>query len=138
TAHSGASKVFVSSNGLNYYGMYTEYAIIDNRQPVYSTTMVVGVKNPEYGEGETLFTAYDSCGIPCRPVCQTSINGQRNYKGCSGAFRISTSFPQMYSITYGDALDSTLMTYSNVAHADYSVPALTFVCDNSNVWPWDH
>ncbi|XP_034313327.1 tyrosinase-like protein 1 [Magallana gigas] len=139
TAHSGASKVFVTSNGLNYYGMYTEYAIIDNRQPVYTNTMTVGVKNPEYGTGETLFTAYDSCGRPCRPLCLTFVNGQRNNKGCSGAFRISTSSPQMYSITYGDALNSTLMTYSQIdTHADFSAPALTFLCDNSNTWPWDY
>lgn len=70
---SGASKVYVVSNGLDYFGTYKEFAIIDERQPISETTAAVGIKNPDYGTGNVLFSAYDSCGRPCRPLCLTSI-----------------------------------------------------------------
>lgn len=139
TTHSGASKVFVASNGLDYYGTYQEFAIIDNRQPVYSTTTAIGIKNPEYGEGKVLFTAHDSCGRPCRPLCLTSVGGHRKYKGCSGSFKITTSSPQMYSLTYKDALTDNLEILNVIeSPADSSVPQIAFVCDNVNRWPWEY
>ena len=135
---SGASKVFVASSGLNYYGTYQEFAIIDDRQPVYSTTTAIGIKNPIYGEGEVLFTAHDSCGRPCRPLCLTSIGGHREYKGCAGAFKITTSSPQMYSLTYKDAVTPDLATLNMVdSHTEDSIPPITFVCDNAKTWPWE-
>lgn len=65
--------------------------------------MTVGVKNPEYGEEEVLFTGYDSYGRPCRPLCLAAGNVQTNLKRCSGAFRMSTNSPQMYLKTCSGA-----------------------------------
>ncbi|XP_052718706.1 uncharacterized protein LOC128190628 [Crassostrea angulata] len=137
TAHSGASKVFVASDGLDYYGNYKEFAIIDERQPVSVTTTAVGIKNPEFGEGEVLFTSYDSCGRPCRPLCLTSVNGQQKYKACSGAFKISSAAPTLYRNSYKEAISVSLSSYNLVdSSLDDASPPVTFVCGNDNAWPW--
>ncbi|XP_062610711.1 tyrosinase-like protein 2 [Saccostrea cucullata] len=125
-AKSGASKVFVASNGLNYYGSYKEFVIIDERQPVSITTAAVGIKNPDYGEGEVLFTAHDSCGRPCRPLCLTETKGQQKYKACSGTFKISAAHPEMYRSTYKEALGGDLLSQN------------TFACDYNKKWPWEY
>ena len=139
TVNSGASKVFVASNGLNYYGNYKEFAIIDERQPFSITTTAVGVKNPDFGDGEVLFTAYDSCGRPCRPMCSTFVNGQQKYKACSGAFKISSAAPAMYKYSYKEALTVSLSTYNliDLSLEDPS-PPLAIVCGNDKAWPWDY
>lgn len=140
TAHSGASKVFVASNGLDYYGNYKEFAIIDERQPVSVSTTAVGIKNPEFGEGEVLFTAYDSCGRPCCPLCLTSVNGQQKYKACSGAFKISSAAPTMYRNSYKEAIAANMLEELNMidSSSDASSPPVTFVCGNSDTWPWSY
>ncbi|XP_061197835.1 tyrosinase-like protein 1 [Saccostrea echinata] len=138
-AQSGALKVFVASNGLNYYGSYKEFVIIDERQPVSITTTAVGIKNPDYGEGEVLFTAYDSCGRPCRPLCLTETKGQQKYKACSGAFKISSARPEMYRSTYKDALAGDLLSQNLFdTYSYYSQTPITFACDNNKKWPWEY
>ncbi|XP_061166505.1 uncharacterized protein LOC133206230 [Saccostrea echinata] len=138
TVQSGASKVFVASNGLDYFGTYKEFVIIDERQPVSVTTTAVGIKNPDYGEGEVLFTAYDSCGRPCRPLCLTESKGQQKYKACSGAFKISSANPKMYKPTYKDATAGDWILHNSVDSfsLDPQTP-ITFVCGNSETWPWE-
>ena len=139
TVNSGASKVFVASDGLNYYGNYEEFGIIDERQPFSITTTAVGVKNPDFGDGEVLFTAYDSCGRPCHPLCLTTVNGQQKYKGCSGAFKISSAAPAMYKYSYKEALSSDLSIYNLMDSAlEGFSPPLTIVCGNKKIWPWKY
>ncbi|XP_062610691.1 uncharacterized protein LOC134272478 [Saccostrea cucullata] len=138
TVQSGASKVFVASNGLDYFGTYKEFVIIDERQPVSTTTTAVGIKNPDYGEGEVLFTAYDSCGRPCRPLCLTETKGQQKYTACSGAFQISLANPKMYKPSYRDATAGDWILHNTVDSfsLDPQTP-ITFVCGNSKSWPWE-
>ena len=139
TANSGASKVYVASNGLDYYGSYKEFAIIDERQPVSVTTTAVGIKNPDFGDGEVLFTAYDSCGRPCRPMCSTFVNGQQKYKACSGAFKISAAAPAMYRYSYKEAIAANILSLNLIdSNADDSSPPVTFMCGNNKAWPWDY
>ena len=136
---SGASKVYVASDGLDYFGTYKEFAFIDERQPVSMTTTVVGIKNPDYGAGEVLFTAYDSCGRPCRAVCPTSGKEKQNYKGCSGVYKISSASPRMYDVTYRDAFASHGSNFNFLSIEPLAkTPILTFVCDDSKSWPWDY
>ncbi|XP_061189970.1 uncharacterized protein LOC133197781 [Saccostrea echinata] len=138
TVQSGASKVFVSSDGLDYSGTYKEFVIIDERQPVSVSTTAVGIKNPDYGEGEVLFTAHDSCGRPCRPLCLTDTKGQQKYKACSGAFKISSANPKMYKPTYKDAAAGDWILHNMVDSfsLDPQTP-VTFVCGNGKKWPWE-
>lgn len=137
--NSGAFKVFVTSNGLNYVGTYKEFAIVDERKPISITTTTVGIKNPKYGEGEVLFTAYDSCGRLCRPLCLTSVQGKQLYKSCSAVFKVSTASPRMFYFSYQDALINNVQA-SNLIHShdNDSVPPLTFICDNRKSWPWEY
>lgn len=129
---SGASKVFIASNGLSYSGTYKEYAIVDERLPVSITTTAVGIKNPDYGEGDVLLTAYDSCGRSCRPLCLTSLQGKQKFKPCSGTFKISSATPKMFKPkfldVYGLVDADSLQIYSTI----------TFVCENDKTWPWEY
>lgn len=139
TVGSGASKVYVASNGLDYFGTYKEFAIIDERQPISETTAAVGIKNPDYGTGEALFSAYDSCGRPCRPLCLTSIQGKQKYKPCSGVFKISSAEPKMFKQTYSDVFALDISLDNSVASGpgdDSSSPSITFLCDENKHWPW--
>lgn len=136
---SGASKVYVVSNGLDYFGTYKEFAIIDERQPISETTAAVGIKNPDYGTGNVLFSAYDSCGRPCRPLCLTSIQGKQKYKPCSGVFKISSTEPKMFKRTYSDVFALEISLYNSVDSGprdEQSSPSITFVCDENEHWPW--
>lgn len=137
---SGATKVFVGSDGLDYSGTYKEYGIVDERQPVSVITTAIGVKNPDYGEGRVLLTSYDSCGRACRPLCLTSVDGRQTYKQCSGTFKISSALPKMYSETYRDAVALSDWETRNVLELEsFDVtPIVTFICDNVKSWPWDY
>nr|XP_022345442.1 tyrosinase-like protein 1 isoform X1 [Crassostrea virginica] len=135
---SGASKVYVTSHGLNYDGIYKEFAIVDERQPVSITKAAVGIKNPDYGNGETLFTAYDSCGRPCRPLCLASVQGKQKYKPCSAVFKVSSASPKMFHLSYRDALTGDWQTGNLIDSFDMEIPAITFVCDHSKFWPWEY
>ncbi|XP_060075281.1 tyrosinase-like protein 1 [Ylistrum balloti] len=130
---SGASKVFVQTDGIDYSGRYKDYAVVDERLPISSSLTYVGVKNPTDGAAKFYMTAYDSCGRVCRPQCL--IKG--SYRPCSGAFRITSSFPKMYGITFEDAVKGIwkkgegLGTESNGA----GIP-VTFLCEIQYSWPW--
>ncbi|XP_061162759.1 tyrosinase-like protein 1 [Saccostrea echinata] len=136
---SGASKVYVASGGLNYFGNYKDFTIIDERQPISITTTAVGIKNPDYGKGEVLFTAYDSCGRPCRPLCLTPGQTKQKYKPCSGVFKISTATPKMYKFTYKDIFTVNGLEHNIVDVGSLeSSPTLVFVCGNDKIWPWEY
>ncbi|XP_060075283.1 tyrosinase-like protein 1 [Ylistrum balloti] len=130
---SGASKVYVQTDGIDYSGRYKDYAVVDERLPISSSMTYIGVKNPTDGAAQFYMTAYDSCGRVCRPQCLT--NG--NYRPCSGTFRITSTYPRMYGLSYEDAVKgiwkkgNNLMPESNAGE----VP-ITFFCDAYMKWPW--
>ncbi|XP_033754704.1 uncharacterized protein LOC117337715 [Pecten maximus] len=130
---SGASKVYVQTDGIDYSGRYKDYAVVDERLPVSSSLTYVGVKNPTEGAAQFYMTAYDSCGRVCTPQCL--INGI--YQPCSGAFRITSSFPKMYGITFEDAVKGIwkkgkgLLSEANAAE----IP-VAFLCEIHSTWPW--
>ncbi|XP_061162758.1 tyrosinase-like protein 1 [Saccostrea echinata] len=137
--NSGAFKVFVTSNGLNYVGTYKEFVILDERQPFSVMDTAIGIKNPDYGGGEVLFTAYDSCGRPCRALCTKSLEGKTVYKSCSAVFKVSAALPKMFRLSYRDALSSNWKISNLINSQDVDlIPPITFVCDNTQLWPWDY
>lgn len=135
---SGAAKVFVQSNGLNYAGKYKDYAIVDERQPVTSAITYVGFKKPSTSDSEVILTAYDTCGRICRPACPVYGHHRESYRACSGSFRISSKSPLMFSQNYGSAVSSTwnVREMEPGCKSSQSLP-ITFVCDHQNSWPWE-
>ncbi|XP_052696518.1 uncharacterized protein LOC128175137 [Crassostrea angulata] len=135
---SGATKVFVKSDGLNYHGKYKEYAIIDERQAVSSAILQVAVRKPSDENTETYLSAYDSCGRVCRPICPMKEGSLLAYKACSGSFKITNEYPLMYSNSYEGAISSlwhlSLDGKGPLFKSTFS--PITFVCDHQNVWPW--
>ncbi|XP_033755086.1 tyrosinase-like protein 1 [Pecten maximus] len=130
---SGASKVYVQTDGIDYSGRYKDYAVVDERLPISSSMTYVGVKNPTEGAAQFYMTAYDSCGRVCRPQCLR--NG--TYRPCSGTFRITSSYPRMYGLSYEDAVKGIWKKGSNLLPESNSdeVP-ITFFCDAYMTWPW--
>ncbi|XP_033754705.1 tyrosinase-like protein 1 [Pecten maximus] len=130
---SGASKVFVQTDGIDYSGRYKDYAVVDERLPISSSMAYVGVKKPENGAAKFYMTAYDSCGRVCTPRCL--VNGR--YQECSGAFQISTAFPKMYGRTYEEAVQ-TVWTIGDqlLAEAHGAEIPIAFICKIKKQWPW--
>ena len=134
---SGASKVFVTSDGLTYSGRYIDYAIIDERQPISETVTYIAFKNPRFGLSQAYVSAYDANGRICHPRCQIRGSVPIRYKSCSGVISITDMFPKMFGNNYGDAV---LSRYSFDNHAcptnkDSDI-FLVFYCDYENRWPW--
>ncbi|KAK3098195.1 hypothetical protein FSP39_017097 [Pinctada imbricata] len=136
---SGAAKLYVQSDGLNYLGRYKDYTKIDERQPITSVTSYVGVKKPAPKEdSHVLLTAYDSCGRACRAMCLVRDSNPVRYEFCPGTFKISNSDPMMYSSSYEKVVDTTLGLENikqGIKMRDKHT-VVTFVCDFKNSWPW--
>ncbi|XP_033755085.1 uncharacterized protein LOC117338035 [Pecten maximus] len=130
---SGAAKVYVQTDGIDYSGRYKDYAVVDERLPVSSSITYVGVKNPTDGAAQLYMSAYDSCGRVCRPKCLTD----KGYKPCSGALRVTSSFPKMYGITYEDAIKRNWMKNGKILPELHSVETpVVFSCEVQTTWSW--
>ncbi|XP_011434015.3 tyrosinase-like protein 2 [Magallana gigas] len=135
---SGATKIYVQSDGLNYHGKYKEYAILDERQAVSSAILQIAVRKPSDKYTETYLSAYNSCGRVCRPVCSIGEGSSSIYKACSGSFKVTNEFPLMYSNSYEGAISSlwhlSLDGKGPLFRNTFS--PITFICDHQNAWPW--
>ncbi|XP_021374089.1 uncharacterized protein LOC110463628 [Mizuhopecten yessoensis] len=130
---SGASKVFIQTDGIDYSGRYKDYAVVDERLPISSSMAYVGVKTPVNGAAKFYMTAYDSCGRVCRPKCL--VNGR--YEDCSGAFLISTAYPKMYGSTYEEAVQGVWTIGNQLLAESHSAEVpIAFICKISKQWPW--
>ncbi|XP_052696517.1 tyrosinase-like protein 2 [Crassostrea angulata] len=135
---SGATKVFVQSDGLNYHGRYKEFAILDERQAVSSAIVQVAVRKPSDENSNAYLSAYDSCGRVCRPVCSVQKGSSSAYKACSGSFKITNEYPLMYRKSYESAISSLwhLSLDGKGPLFTNHFSAITFICDHQNLWPW--
>lgn len=135
--NSGAGKVYISSQGLNYMGTYKEYAVVDHRLAISVATAYVAVKSPEAGASEVFLNAYDSCGRICQPFCRTS-SSTHGFQRCSGAFRVTSQMPKLYGANYGEAVTS-LWHISNTENCpsmqDRNV-YIQFHCSFRDAWPF--
>ncbi|XP_033746355.1 uncharacterized protein LOC117331634 [Pecten maximus] len=131
---SGATKIFVSAYGLNYYGFSTEYTIVDERMPLFKGYTYVPVRKPTEKPSEAFFAAYDSCGRLCKPYCRTT-NG--TYTRCSATLRIGNYSTGEYGDTYGDAFLNT-WNYDDDEIPDVNDDNvhLVFYCNRKEEWPW--
>ncbi|KAL3837245.1 hypothetical protein ACJMK2_022613, partial [Sinanodonta woodiana] len=130
---SGAGQIILESNGINYYGRYTEYAIIDSRLQIGSSMAYIGVKNPETEITEAIISAHDRCGRMCQPKCLDHGSNTAKYRPCSGAIRISPASPKMYGNTLGEAILGVWHWWDRQFTNTFE---LVMVCNNDAEWPW--
>lgn len=137
---SGAAKVFIQSDGLNYAGRYKDYAIVDERQPVYSSVSYIGIRKPTPEKStRVILSAFDTCGRSCRAACPVFGTDGKQYEPCPGTFEVTTKFPLMYSSSYGSAVTAAFSVHLEGKGPMYRVAnnPITFVCDHQNKWPWE-
>jgi hypothetical protein len=137
---SGAAKVFIQSDGLNYAGRYKDYAIIDERQPIYSSVSYIGIRKPTPEKPtKVILSAFDTCGRSCRAACPVMGTGGNEYEPCPGTFEVTTKYPLMYSSSYGSAVTAAFSIHLEGKGPTYRVAnsPITFVCDHQNKWPWE-
>ncbi|XP_060075282.1 uncharacterized protein LOC132554972 [Ylistrum balloti] len=131
---SGAAKVYVQTDGIDYSGRYKDYTIVDERQIVSSSMTYIGVKNPGNEGAQFYMSAYDSCGRVCRPHCLND----KGYESCSGAFRVTSAFPKMYGITYEDAINRNWKKGGKLLHeVNTAELPVVFLCEVEKAWPWN-
>ena len=130
---SGADKIFVQTDGIDYSGRFKDYVIVDKRREIMSTIAYVGIKNPAESSSQFMVSAYDTCGRVCSPRCSTGDQ----FKPCSGTFYTDSQFPREYSPTVEDAITRVWKTDGRLLAQplDGSIP-VTFVCENGPSYPW--
>ena len=134
-----ARNIYIESYGLNYYGKYKDFTVLDQRHALSKVTAYLGVKSPESNHTDVIVYAYDYCGRSCRPFCLDLTSNPPEYRPCSGVVRITTEEPKMYGDNYAEAVNHVW----EASHPD-SLPTIstnnafvTFYCDFSGVWPWN-
>lgn len=135
TGQFGAGAVFIQSNGINYVGTYKEYAIVDHRQAISSSTAFVAIKDPGYGATDVMLSAYDSCGRICRPYCKIPNSQKGESQPCSGLLRVTSTYPKLYAKDYGEAVFNTWNLRKNCPQKDGGQVYMTFYCDYEEDWP---
>ena len=137
--NSVARKIFIESHGLNYYGKYKDFTVLDQRHALSSATTYIGIKSPDSYHTDVILYAYDFCGRSCRPYCLDMSTSPPKSKPCAGVIRVTPDEPKLYGSNYVDAVN-------NVWRADHpdALPemvqqpsSITFYCDYSGAWPWD-
>ncbi|XP_052232739.1 uncharacterized protein LOC127845694 [Dreissena polymorpha] len=135
---SAARKIFIESNGLNYYGKYKDFTILDQRHALSSATTYLGVKSPESNHTDVIVTAFDYCGRTCRPFCLDITVSPPKSRPCSGVIRVTEDEPKQYGHNYAEAVN---MRWSASGPDELPEEApfhfITFYCDYSGHWPWD-
>ncbi|XP_062614565.1 uncharacterized protein LOC134276321 [Saccostrea cucullata] len=137
TDDSRAFRVTINSYGLNYYGFYQDYAIMDNRAPLYSAMTYIAVRRPtKYKQSLVYLTSFDNCGRFCTPRCLVPGSKPPRYRSCTGAIKVDDSLPRGYGTSYDDAV---LLYYSlhgagSCPHTiEQSIPII-FYCNKANTW----
>ncbi|XP_045191875.2 uncharacterized protein LOC123548573 [Mercenaria mercenaria] len=134
-----ARKIYVESYGLNYYGKYKDFTVLDQRHALSSAVTYLGVKSPDSNFTDVIVYAFDYCGRTCRPFClDRSVNPPKS-SPCSGVIRITPDEPKLYGNNYADSVNGVWTAeHPDDLPVDASDPVfITFYCDYSGVWPWD-
>lgn len=137
--NSGAYKIMVEATGFSYTGRYTDYAIVDERQPVSETVVYVGIKRPCGGEVVKSFvTAYDPNGRICEARCLVRGSKPAKYERCSGIVNIDNKSPKMYGDNLGDAY---LLRYNfqgdDLPSSHDGDIFFLFYCSYGKNFPWE-
>ncbi|KAL3860853.1 hypothetical protein ACJMK2_010917 [Sinanodonta woodiana] len=132
---SGAFPVYVQSNGINYYGVYTDYAIVDSRLPLTSSMIYIGVRKPPInGASEAILSAHDICGRVCKPQCLIPNSKPIQFRPCSGAIRLTQALPKMFKSSITDAVVYTWKLGDQIENSGEI--SIAFICLYEDNWPW--
>ncbi|WAR12529.1 TYR3-like protein, partial [Mya arenaria] len=133
-----ARKIYVESYGLNYYGKYKDFTVLDQRHALSSATTYLGVKSPESNYTDVIVYAFDYCGRTCRPFCLDVSSNPPKSTPCSGVLRITSEDPKLYGDDYAEAVNM-LWNADSPDELPENAPLhfITFYCDYSGTWPWD-
>lgn len=135
---SGASKVYLKSDGLSYEGSYLDYVLVDNRMPISEYVGYVAVKDPKFGRSQSFISVFDSLGELCKPRCATSRSRSNpKYRPCSGLIEADTSNPEMAYKSIPDAVLDMWTIKDPYPPRVSRPPYLEFLCDNTNTLYWD-
>ena len=130
--------IYVKSVGLNYEGVYKEYAILDRRLAITIATAYLAVKKPmsPSDTSVTMLHAQDSCGRVCKPVCK--VPGTEIYRPCSGAVKVTGQSPLQFGNSFGDAVLDVwdFDTEKNCPQMTSSAMIVSFYCDYGTDWIW--
>jgi hypothetical protein len=133
-----AGRVTIESRGLNYKGVYAEFALMDTRLAMSNSMAYIAVKNPNYGVSEVMLSARDSCGRICKAYCKNSAPGSSEYRPCNGVVRVTTRTPKLYGRHYGENVYDmwNLPLGENCPSIKKTEVSVKFFCDFKNDWPW--
>ncbi|XP_061179326.1 uncharacterized protein LOC133187947 [Saccostrea echinata] len=135
---SGATKIYVKATGINYNGFYTDYALVDERQPLSFSLTDVGVRKPVGKTPSKVYiSAHDPCGRSCKPRCLVAGSNPPRYKKCTGTLGVTDHGPLMYSSNIGDAHLNTYDFSTLPPTLSNKKVFLVFYCDQTEAWPWD-
>lgn len=130
--------IYVKSVGLNYEGVYKEYAILDRRLAMNVATAYVAVRKPmsDTDVSVAILNAQDSCGRVCKPICK--VPGSQIFRPCSGAVKITGGRPLQFGNSFGDAVLDVwdFDTDKNCPQLTTGNIIVSFYCDYSTEWVW--
>ncbi|XP_045194325.2 uncharacterized protein LOC123549947 [Mercenaria mercenaria] len=132
---SGAIQVRVQSSGLNYYGTFSDYALINTHLPVDSAITFIGIKSPSNSTSELILTAVHSCGLMCQALCLIPNSNPRVFKSCNGVLRVAANDPSLYGNNYKEAIANAWKgtQFKNPFTENVRV---VFHCSSTDISPW--
>ncbi|KAK3578477.1 hypothetical protein CHS0354_038574 [Potamilus streckersoni] len=133
-----SNRIMIESHGLNYYGSYKDYVLLDQRHAITTAVTYIGIRAPNGSSSDVIFSAYDRCGRICKPFCLDIKSNVSKPKPCQGVIRVSNLLPMLYGRTYAEAVKLTWKKEddSDLPELDDSV-FLTFYCNHESIWPWE-
>ncbi|KAK3092238.1 hypothetical protein FSP39_000151 [Pinctada imbricata] len=134
----GYTRIIIRSDGLNYYGLYHDYVILDDRQPIDGKVGYIGIRRPNKKPTKVMITAHDHCGRICVPKCLKKGSNPPKYVPCSGAIKVDNKAPRLYGNTYGEAVQKYWSTTTGSCPMDRGENVyMIFYCDYKTNWfPW--
>ncbi|KAK3082730.1 hypothetical protein FSP39_003639 [Pinctada imbricata] len=134
----GTSKVFIRAEGVNYYGKYNDYVIIDDRQPIDAKIGYIGIRRPDRKPTKVMITAHDQCGRICAPKCLKKGSSPPEYEPCTGVIKVDRNYPRFCSNSYGDAVLKYWSMADEVCPSEKQRSVyMVFYCDSKADWfPW--
>jgi hypothetical protein len=135
---SPVNEIYVKSTGINYEGVYKEYAIMDKRLPISVATVYIAVRKPFSNSYSSvaILRAQDSCGRICKPICK--VPGTEIFRPCSGAIKVTGTYPFQFGNSFGEAVLNVwdFNTDKNCPQLTTNNMVVSFYCDYSTEWLW--
>ena len=135
----GTGTVYVTSVGINYDGLFQEYALTDQRLPLSESVTFIAIKAPTSEEDSLSYlVAFDDCGRYCFARCLVAGSEPPVYEPCIGAINVTSDLPKMYGNTFLESFQTVWdMNFTAVPRLHSEHIFLTFYCDPGQTEPDD-